>query len=165
MLTYKTEPLTPELEKELMALAEGYWQEVAGPFHAFPPDIWWISYRVLQDKGWLKIITARDEKGELMGGAFSVICPHQHYACIMASIPLLYLHPSHRKGREGVRLVKMIEKVSTEAGAQLIMTHGGMHNNVYRLFEGMDYRDFGRYFIKVSEEGPHGLKPIYKENK
>ena len=161
-VAYKVEELTPELIAEIMLMADTYWQEVAGPFHGFPPDVWWDVYYALQGKGYLHVLVGRDEE-KIAGFAFSVVCPHPHYACIVAEIPLLYLHPDYRKGREGIKLVKELERISEEAGAQLIFPHGGMHNGVYRLFEFLKYKDFGRYFIKVLPGGPNGLNPVYKK--
>ncbi len=45
-----------------------------------------------------------------------------------------------------------------------MMTHGGMHNGVYRLFEGMHYADFGKYYVKVLKNGPKGTEPVYKND-
>jgi hypothetical protein len=44
----------------------------------------------------------------------------------------------------------------------MIMTHGGVHNKVYEVFEFMKYEDFGRYFVKVLPNGPNGIKPVFK---
>jgi len=40
----------------------------------------------------------------------------------------------------------------------MMMTHGGVHNGVYRLFEAMKYQDFGRYFVKVIGD----TTPVFK---
>jgi len=148
MLEFNVETLTPELIEEMHPLQQGYWQEVAEQFHQFPPDVDWRTYLLAQATGKLKVLVARVE-GRLKAGAFIVITPHPHYACIAASLPLLFVHPEYRRVREGLRLVKRAEEVAAENGAQLMMTHGGSHNSVYKLFEAMHYEDFGRYFVKV----------------
>jgi GNAT superfamily N-acetyltransferase len=158
MLEFHVEQLTPELIEEMKPLQDGYWQEVAGQFHDFPPDVDWKTYLLAQQTGKLKVLIAR-VAGKVKAGAFIVITPHPHYACIAASLPLLFVHPEYRRGREGLRLVRAAEDVAIENGAQLMMTHGGTHNNVYRLFEAMDYQDFGRYFVKVIGENK---RPFYK---
>ena len=139
-----------------------YWNEVAGDFHSFPPDVDWNSYKLVQDNGRLFIICGRDENNCLKATAFIMITPHPHYACICASLPLLYIAPEARKGREGIRLIKLVEKTAESNGAQLLLTHGGVHNRVSKIFEFMKYDDFGRYFIKVLGNGPNGLRPIFK---
>jgi GNAT superfamily N-acetyltransferase len=158
MLEYAVEPLTDALIAETVPVQQGYWEEVAGPFHQFPPDVDWKTYKMAQERGCLKVLCGR-VGGELKAGAFIVITPHPHYACIAASLPLLFVHPDYRKGREGIRLVQRAEEEAAKSGAQLMMTHGGVHNGVYRLFEHMQYQDFGRYFVKVIGD----TKPVFKE--
>lgn len=157
MIEYAVETLTPELIAEMLPLQDGYWQEVAGPFHQFPPDVDWKTYMLAQNTGRLKVLCGRVE-GVLKTGAFIVITPHPHYACIAASLPLLFVHPDYRRGREGLRIVKLAEEEAIKAGAQMMMTHGGVHNGVYKLFEHLGYDDFGRYFVKVIGD----TTPIFK---
>lgn len=161
-LTYALEPLTPALIAEMIPLQQQYWQEVAGPFHSFPPDVDWPTYLKLELMGALRVIAVRDAAGALAGGAVLTITPHPHYACIVAALPLLFIHPDHRHGRAGLRLVKLAEAEAEKAGAQLLMTHGGVHNNVARIFDHLDFRDFGRYFVKVLPNGPLGTAPVFK---
>lgn len=157
MLDWKVEPLTWSLIGEMIPIQDGYWKEVAGPFHDYPPDVDWKMYLTAQERGMLRVITGRDA-GVLKGGSVIVIGPHPHYACVSASLPLLFIDPEYRRGREGLKLVRMSEQVASEAGAQLMMTHGGVHNGVFRLFEFMEYQDFGRYFVKRIADTP----PVFK---
>jgi hypothetical protein len=157
MLEYAVETLTWSLIGETVPHQEQYWKEVAGPFHQFPPDVDWKTYLIAQERGWLKVVTGR-ENGHLKAGAFVVVTLHPHYACIAGSLPLLFVSPDFRRGREGLRLVKFAEQEAFKSGAQVMMTHGGVHNGVYRLFEHMGYQDFGRYFVKVIGS----TEPIFK---
>lgn len=159
MLDFHVEPLTEALIQEMIPIQQGYWEEVAGPFHQFPPDVDWKTYLIAQNIGRLRVLVARVE-GVVVAGTFIVIGPHPHYACIAASLPLLFVHPDYRKGREGLRLVKMAEEEAKKSGAQLMMTHGGVHNGVNRLFEFTGYSDFGRYFVKVIGS----TEPVFKVN-
>ena len=144
-------------------MTELYMSEVAAPFHEFPADPDWMLYRSLQEGGRLRIVVGRNDRGQMKAFAVVVLGPHAHYACIYGTVPLLFLHPDYRKGSEGMRLVRLAERAAEKAGAQLLMTHGGMHNGVYRLFEGMHYQDFGKYYVKVLKEGPNGVKPVFKQ--
>lgn len=158
-LIWSVEPLTRQLIAEMEPIQKGYWEEVAGPFHSFPPDVDWRTYLLAQQNGFLKVICGRNcMNGEatLKAGAFVVITPHAHYACIAASLPLLFVHPDYRKGRHGIHLVNLAVKIATESGAQLMMTHGGMHNGVYKLFEHLGFDNFGMYFVKkIGDQTPH----------
>ena len=157
MIEYNVEPLDLKLIGEMLPIQQGYWEEVAGPFHQFPPDVDWKTYLMAQERGALKVLCGR-VNGELVAGAFIVITHHPHYACIAASLPLLFVSPPYRRGREGLKLVRLAEEEAKKSGAQLMMTHGGVHNGVYRLFEFLKYRDFGRYFVKVIGD----TKPVFK---
>lgn len=159
MLEYAVEPLTPELIEEMERGQQQYWEEVAGPFHRFPPDVDWKTYLLAQQMGKLRIVCGRIE-GVLRAVAVIVITPHPHYACIAASLPLLFVAPEYRRGREGLQLVKQAEEEAQKAGAQMMMTHGGIHNGVYKLFEHLAYQDFGRYFVKVIGS----TEPQFKES-
>jgi GNAT superfamily N-acetyltransferase len=165
MLEFRVEKLTRELISEMLPMQKEYWEDVAAPFHQFPPDVDWDTYLKAQDIGRLIVICARNEAGELKGGAMVIMGPHPHYACIAASLPLLFIEPTYRRGMEGLRLVSMAEREAEKAGAQLMITHGGMHNGVYRLFEVMKYSNFGQYFVKVLPNGPNRIAPVFKEAK
>ena len=160
-IDYKVGELNEKLISEMIHRQDEYWKEVASPFHAFPPDVDWKSYRLLQEAGRLKVICGRDDKDELKAIAFILIAPHPHYSCILASIPLIYLVKESRNGREGMKLIKAVEHVSESSGAQLLITHGGIHNDVAKIFEFMKYDDFGRYFVKKLNSR-NGENPIFK---
>jgi hypothetical protein len=119
-------------------------------------------YMAASQAGSLKVITGRDGEGRLGASAFIFTAPHPHYACICASLPLLYVDPAYRNGREGINLIKVVEYIAEQAGAQMLYTHGGIHNGVSKLFEFLKYDDFGRYFVKVLAKGD-SLAPIFKE--
>ncbi len=159
MIEYAVETLTPELIKETESAQQGYWKECARPFLNFPVDVDWPTYITAQKMSMLRVIVAR-ESGQMAGAAFEIIAPDPHFACITASLPMLYLKPEHRKGYAGVRLIKLAEQYAVEGGAQELMTHGGIHNDVSRLFENMGYFDWGRYFVKnLKGSSPY---PVFK---
>lgn len=157
MIEYAVEPLTLSLIGELLPIQQGYWQEVAGPFHNFPPDVDWPTYSRAQDLGRLKVLIGRVD-GVIKAGCFIVLGPHPHYACDAASLPLLFVDPEYRHGREGIKLIKMAIEEGKKSGAQLMMTHGGVHNGVGKLFEYLGFSDFGRYFVMVIGD----TEPRYK---
>lgn len=162
MLSYNLETLTDDLVKEMMERQDEYKEEAEGAFHPFPPDVAWESYKMLQQKNVLHIICGRDDKGNLKATAFIMVTPHPHYACIVATLPLIFIAREARKGREGIRFIKLVEKTAEEHGAQMVLAQGGTHNGVARIFDFMKYGELGRYFIKVLGHGPNGLNPVFK---
>jgi hypothetical protein len=164
-VVYKWEPLTKEVEKEMMEMADLYWKDVSAPFHSFPPDPDWPMYEDMQKQNRLRMIIGRDDEGKVKALAIAVTGHHPHYACVTASLPLFFLHPDHRKGMEGIRLLKEIEKLCEASGVQLFSTHGGIHNNVNKIFEFEGFEDFGRYYVKVLRNGPLGTTPVFKRRR
>jgi hypothetical protein len=164
MLNYNVEKLDDRLIEEMSLMTDLYWNDVAAPFHGFPADPDWVLYKGLEGADRLRVIVGRNDRRQVKAFSVVVLGPHTHYACIQGTVPLLFLHPDYRKGSEGIRLVRLLEKAAEGAGAQIVITHGGMHNGVYRLFEGMHYQDFGRYYVKVKGEGPNGLTAIFKNS-
>jgi hypothetical protein len=162
MLTYRHEILTDKLIAEMEMMFDIYLEDVAAPFHAFPWNVDWFMYKDMASKDRLRIMAGRTEDGQLKAFSVAIIGPHPHYACIFATIPLFFLHPDFRKGMEGVRLRNVTEKLAADSGAQLILLHGGHHNNVAKLFEAGHFQDFGQYFVKVLPDGPLGTRPVYK---
>jgi len=161
-LEFRAEELTSGLISEMSVMQDAYWRETTGDYHFFLPDPDWKTYLMAQRIGNLIIITARDRGNVLRGAAVTVIMPDMHYACISASIPMVFLDPAYRKGFDGVKLIHMAEHEACSRGAQLISTHGGIHTGVYRLFQALDYKNFGMYFTKILPDGPNRMKQIYK---
>jgi len=61
-LKYCVETLTQDLISEMLKRQDEYWDEVAKPFHSFPPDVNWAFYMKSQELGWLKVVFGRDGK-------------------------------------------------------------------------------------------------------
>jgi hypothetical protein len=47
VLNYKLETLDDNLKTEMVERQNEYWDEVAGGFHKFPPDVDWESYKLV----------------------------------------------------------------------------------------------------------------------
>jgi hypothetical protein len=74
---------------------------------ALNPD--WKRYLAMEQAGSLLIYTARKD-GKLIAYAAFFSSPHPHYMDLqLVSNDLLYLHPEHRTGRTGVRLIHFCE--------------------------------------------------------
>jgi len=81
-----------------------------------PLSVNWSQYQGLEDAGILYIAGAYDGK-ELVG--YAVLCriPNLFYSSIVAGVvQVLYLRPTYRKGRAGVRLVRYLEALARAVG-------------------------------------------------
>lgn len=86
------------------------------------PD--WDRYVALERIGGFLLYTARDENAELVGYAAFFASTHPHYMELMlVSNDVLYLAPSHRVGRTGIRLIRYCEeRIFATYGKQCALT-------------------------------------------
>jgi GNAT superfamily N-acetyltransferase len=132
------EPLSEQLIEEFKSLIELHYQEIALHKDSVPLDPDWDRYAAIDATDNLMIVTARNEKQELIGYSVFFITPHIHYkSTIVASNDILYLHPDYRKGRVGIRLLKDSETACRHRGVNKILWHikfaKDFRNILYRL--------------------------------
>lgn len=85
----------------------------------FDPD--WEAYEALEQAGILKVFTVRSE-GKLVGYYSCVVSPSLHSrGLLQATVDAIYLHPMHRKGLTGYKLIKFAEKCLKEDGVKIIL--------------------------------------------
>jgi GNAT superfamily N-acetyltransferase len=107
------EPLSSLLDAGLAAIVERHWQEVGLHKDKMPLDVDWEKYHVLEDQGFLRLISAR--AGDLLVGYASfLVLPHLHYAQTLHALnDAIYVAPEYRG--VGVRLIRAAEKMLAEA--------------------------------------------------
>lgn len=105
------------------------------------PD--WKRYADLEHAGAFHVFTARDDE-KLVGYSAFFLQSHIHYRGLMvAQNDVLYLHPEHRLGMTGVKLIKMSHNGMRAAGADKIIWHCKHSNNLKQLLLRLfpEYRD------------------------
>lgn len=97
-----------------------HWREV-DVFQAdapLNPD--WERYVDFEKAGMLFIMTARAQ-GVLVGYLTVVVYPHLHHRDVKwATVDVMWLHPSFRKGWTGVRMLRHLEKGMRKLGAGVV---------------------------------------------
>ncbi len=95
-MNYQREVLTPELYVEMYPLLEEHWAEVAHYKDIkLNPDI--ELYLSIQDKGMLRLFTARKENGELVGYNLFFIKHNGHYKqSLNASQDIIFVRKTQR---------------------------------------------------------------------
>lgn len=80
-------------------------------------------YQALEDLGMLLLLAAYDGD-QLVGYSMNFVMPHLHYADLsVCSNDLLYLKPTHRKGRAGLLLLAQTREHAKARGARLMLWH------------------------------------------
>lgn len=103
------------------------------------PD--WSRYAAMEHAGSFHIFTARDA-GELVGYSAFFLASHIHYrSLVVANNDVLYLHPDHRVGMTGIRLIRNSETGMKALGATKITWHAKYSNHLKQILIRMGYAD------------------------
>jgi GNAT superfamily N-acetyltransferase len=148
-MNYQTETMS-EVVKEIMPLLHLHWQDVALNHDSITLDPNWQVYQELAKMGFLHITTARTDAGELVGYAIYIIQPLLHYKRELgADGDIFWLHPDHRKGSVGIRLLKEAEMNIKALGCTYIVNKVKLHKDVGRIFERLGYQAIERVYAKA----------------
>lgn len=122
MINFKSEPIYP-MFSDAAALFELHYQELTLNKDSVKLNPMLENYQQIDRAGKLAIYTARDD-GELVGYGVFFVAPHIHYSdTIVAMNDVLFLHPAHRKGSMGTRLIKFCEHQLKARGVHKIAWH------------------------------------------
>ncbi|MDA8231569.1 MAG: GNAT family N-acetyltransferase [Magnetospirillum sp.] len=147
MIVFQHESLAGALGA-MTPLVARHWREVALDRDRVPlaPD--WEKYRLLDRTGALNITTARHD-GRMVGYACYIVSRHLHYRDLMvAESDAFFLAPEHRRGPEGVRLLRAAEQNVIAAGAQRIVTRVKVDPDFGPLLRRMGYQPIEAVYSK-----------------
>jgi len=131
--------------KELLKL---HWEEIAVNRDKIKLNPHWEAYVDLEDKGQLRIFTAR-ENNKLIGYFVVIIGINLHYKDhVFAVNDILYLHPSWRKGLTGVKLIKFAEKCLKLEGVSVMSINTKTHRPFDSLMSYLKYDLVERVYQK-----------------
>jgi|SRR5208283_833455 len=120
---------------EIDTLTKLHWEEIALDKDKIElaPDF--EKYAILEDKGVLHVITARDG-GKLVGYHISFIQPHLHYRNdLMCFTDIYFIHPDYRDGLVGLQLFRFIESEMKKLGVCKLIAGCKDHRNLATLFK------------------------------
>lgn len=111
-----------DMLSEMRPLLVEHWQEIAA-YPDIPLAVDDAFYAEMDRQHRLVIVTARKD-GHLIGYAVFLLNFHAHYrTSLQATQDVLYLHPSHRTGRTGLRLIQATERILKAKGVQVVHQH------------------------------------------
>ncbi len=151
MITFRQEPGGPDMVEnfidEAMPLFEDHYLEIA-KYKDVPLDIDVTVYKVLEELGKLRVFTARDDD-LLVGYAIYTVSPHPHYkGTIHAIQDILYLTPSYRKGRLGMKLISYADDRLQKEGAQVVTQHVKVYADFGGILELLGYEKMEHIWVK-----------------
>lgn len=107
----------PDLEPLLMR----HWEEIAH-FKDIPLNPDFDAYRAMEEKGLLRVFTARND-GVLIGYAIFIVATNIHYATKQAVQDVLFLAPEYRNARVGLGLIQYGDEELTREGVSAVYHH------------------------------------------
>lgn len=136
------------VEKDIRPLLERHWKDIAVNQDKIKLNPDWDAYHSLEQDGKLKIFTAR-EQGELVGYFVVIVHRNLHYKDhLFASNDVIFLHPDHRKGRTGIKLIQFSEKCLREDGVSVLAINTKVHKPFDKLMQFLGFSLVERIYSK-----------------
>ena len=104
-----------ELQQHGIGLFLMAWRETGGETQL---DIDWDQYLGVESMGLLTAWAAW-RGGTMVGYSVMVVLPSMHSRIMVAESLALFVHPEHRRGGLGMRLIRLTEASANESGAEL----------------------------------------------
>lgn len=127
------------LWEEILPLLQKHYDEIAKYKDIeLSPDV--DLYNEIELKGKLRCYTVRKDL-ELIGYAVFLVHHHLHYSKSLQAVQdVVYLDPSHRGGRTGLKLLRYAEEQLKSEGVEIVMHHVKLeHPALGVLLEYMGY--------------------------
>lgn len=128
---------------EMLALApllfQEHWEEIARNKQLMVLDPHEPSYRAIEDAGQLMILAAFIGE-QMVGYSVNFLLIHPHYAGLtVCQNDIVYVHPDHRNGGVGIRLMKHTEREGKARGAQMMLWHAKENTPLADILPRMGY--------------------------
>lgn len=133
---------------EILAIVGEHWKEIALDQERILLDPDCEYYSVLQDKGFLHIVTAR-EGDRLVGYYASIVRNHPHYrSTLFGMVDLYFILPEFRKAQVGLELFGFMEKSMRQLGVKSLISTTKAHHDLTPLFLRLKWNPVGTLFQK-----------------
>jgi GNAT superfamily N-acetyltransferase len=124
---------------EAQRLVAAHWQEVASDRDLRPLDPDWPRYLAMEKAGVVLLLGAFVD-GKLVGYALGIVTPDLHSrGLIVYQNDALFLAPSHRRSRLGIRLIEASEEAAEARGARYFIWHAKEGSALERLLRARSY--------------------------
>lgn len=138
MITYQREALCT-IAMDVDELLEMHYEELTLNKDRIRLAPIWSRYAALEAAEAFVAFTARKD-GELIGYSAFFVNRHLHYEDIVSAVnDVLFLHPDHRLGMTGVKLIKFSEQQLQSMGAHKVIWHAKHNTTLIPLLQRMGY--------------------------
>ena len=138
-----------KVKDEVDELFKLHWEEIAVYKDKMKINPDWAFYQALYDSDSLGIYGVRDSEDSLVGYFIVIVRPHPHYMDhTIASNDLIYIHPDHRKGLLGYKLIKFAEKDLISKGVSVLVINTKTHQPFDPLLERLGFNLQERVYTK-----------------
>jgi len=139
-----------EVMPSIRPLLDLNWAETGFDF-GFDPDI--SMYQTLFDLGKLFAVSAKVD-GEIVGYCTVCVTPHPHNpAIVIAANDALFVHPDHRSGSIGARLIRFAETCAAAKGASRFLWHCRAGTKLAEVLESHGYAPVDTVVMKELHRG------------
>jgi hypothetical protein len=136
-MRFQKESFTEELFEEAYPLLFQHWREIAH-YQDIPLDPNLEGYMAANEAGGLRVYTARDNEGVLVGYAVFIVRRNLHYSSSLQAIQdILYIAPT-RRGLGGY-FIHWCDDRLKEEGVQVVYHHVKEAHNFGALMERLGY--------------------------
>ena len=137
-----------DFKDEIQPLLEMHWEQIALNKDKIKLNPAWDQYITLNENGVLFAYIARD-KGILVGYFIVIVMDSLHYVDHkFATCDIIFVHPDHRKGMVGYKLIRFAEEHLKKLGVSCIHINTKIHAPFDKLLEKMQYNCIERIFSK-----------------
>lgn len=139
-MRYQIELASQALFDEILPLLHLHHNEVAA-FKDIPLDPDWDAYLSMQSMGILRVFTARDGLGALVGYASFVVMPNPHYrTSLQATCDAIFVHPTQRGRFVGAGLLSAVHERLKQEGVVVIHLHASVDYDLESLLARAGYK-------------------------
>ena len=137
-----------DIKDEVQPLLEMHWEQIALNRDKIKLNPDWDEAQKLCETGRLKIFTSRKD-GKLVGYFAVIVGTSLHYKDHkFANCDVIYVHPDHRTGMTGYKLIKNAESYLKKSGVSVININTKVHTPFDKLMVKMGYNLIERLYSK-----------------
>lgn len=138
-MNYQEEELTVKWVAEAVVLMDIHKREICA-HDDFELDPDWESYFLLFNSEMLRVYTARDDGGDMVGYALFTVHQHLHFKQVLAATQdVLFMHPDNRGVLAGVRLISFADEQLTALGVKIVSHHVNVAHDFSPILERAGY--------------------------
>ena len=148
-MTFAVEPYEAVIA-EMVPFYADHWREVGPLDDGLPLELDHDRYFQMARLGIIRVATARDTRGALVGYNMAFVGPHlRHKNNLTASVDLVYLAPEWRTGRTGYEFLTFGVEMLRQIGVTKMFFGCPVAHDFSVLLRRLGFRESERIFTKV----------------